>query len=50
MDSDPLGENDVLEQLRAELANVKLPQTPLLSIAIWGWQGDGKTGSVPKFV
>lgn len=45
MDTAPLG-NDLLEQLRAELANVDMPRTPLLSIAIWGWQGDGKTTSL----
>ena len=46
MNSNPSSESERLEELRAELASVELSQTPLLSIAIWGWQGDGKTTSL----
>ena len=33
-------------ELSKELSGLNLPQTPLLSVAVWGWQGDGKTTSL----
>lgn len=46
MNPDSPIKSDTLDELRAELASVDLAQTPVLSIPIWGWQGDGKTTSL----